>query len=78
MKRLALLAATAFMALLLSACGDNAEKKAEDKAATEVQQENVKADDVKKDDVNKEESKKDENDTTKETPAAGDDQKINQ
>lgn len=34
MKRLALLAVTAFMALVLSACGDNAEKKMEDQAAT--------------------------------------------
>lgn len=33
MKRLALLAVTAFMAVVLSACGDNAEKKMEDQAA---------------------------------------------
>lgn len=38
MKRLALLAVTAFMAVLLSACGDNAEKKVETKATTTVEQ----------------------------------------
>lgn len=38
MKRLALLAVTAFMAMVLSACGDNAEKRAEDNAATTVEQ----------------------------------------
>lgn len=38
MKRLALLAVTAFMAVILSACGENAEKKAEDNAATTVEQ----------------------------------------
>ncbi|KTC86421.1 hypothetical protein [Legionella brunensis] len=38
MKRLALLAVTAFVAVLLSACGENAEKKAENNAATTVEQ----------------------------------------
>ena len=38
MKRLALLAVTACLAVLLSACGDKAEKKAEDNAATTVEQ----------------------------------------
>ena len=37
MKRLALLAITAFMAVVLSACGDNAEKKVEN-GATSTQQ----------------------------------------
>ncbi|WP_156812550.1 hypothetical protein [Legionella tunisiensis] len=38
MKRLALLAVTACLAVLLSACGDKAEKKAENNAATTVEQ----------------------------------------
>ncbi|WED43732.1 hypothetical protein [Legionella cardiaca] len=38
MKRLALLAVTAFMAVLLSACGESAEKKAENNATTTVEQ----------------------------------------
>ncbi|MDX1836586.1 hypothetical protein DIZ81_00800 [Legionella taurinensis] len=38
MKRLALLAVSSFLAVLLTACGDNAEKKAEDNAATNVEQ----------------------------------------
>ncbi|KTD25018.1 Uncharacterised protein [Legionella lansingensis] len=38
MKRLAFLAVTAFLAVLLSACGESAEKKAEDGAATTVEQ----------------------------------------
>lgn len=38
MKRLALLAVTAVMALLLSACGDNAEKKVEGQAAAQTEQ----------------------------------------
>lgn len=40
MKRLALLAVTAFMAVLLAACGDNAEKKVETNAASTVEQQN--------------------------------------
>lgn len=38
MKRLALLALSAFIAVTLSACGDHAEKKAESNAATTVEQ----------------------------------------
>lgn len=38
MKRLALLAVSSFLAVLLTACGDNAEKKAEDNAAANVEQ----------------------------------------
>ncbi|KTD12178.1 hypothetical protein [Legionella jamestowniensis] len=38
MKRLALLAVTAFLAVILSACGDNAEKKAENNATTTMEQ----------------------------------------
>lgn len=38
MKRLALLAVTAFVAVLISACGENAEKKAETGATNSVQQ----------------------------------------
>ena len=41
MKRLALLAVTALMAVLLSACGDNAEKKAETNATTVEQQDQL-------------------------------------
>ncbi|CEK11298.1 hypothetical protein [Legionella hackeliae] len=37
MKRLALLAVTAFLAVILSACGENAEKKAENNATTTVE-----------------------------------------
>lgn len=38
MKRLALLVITGFLAVVLSACGEKAEKKAESGAATAVQQ----------------------------------------
>lgn len=38
MKRLALLAVTAFLAVMLSACGDNAEKKMEEGAPTATEQ----------------------------------------
>jgi len=38
MKRLALLVVSACMALVLSACGDNAEKKVEDSSAATVEQ----------------------------------------
>ncbi|MDP1601976.1 MAG: hypothetical protein Q8M03_01800 [Legionella sp.] len=79
MKRLALLAVSAFMALLLSACGDNAEKKAEDNAATAVEQPQVNTEDTKKnDEVKNDEVKTDANDTVKETPAADENQQTNQ
>jgi ABC-type enterochelin transport system substrate-binding protein len=38
MKRLALLAVTAFVAVLISACGENAERKSETGATNAVQQ----------------------------------------
>lgn len=38
MKRLALLAITGFLAVVLSACGESAEKKAEDNAAVQSQE----------------------------------------
>ncbi|ASQ45351.1 hypothetical protein [Legionella clemsonensis] len=38
MKRLALLAVTAFLAVILSACGENAERKAENNATTTMEQ----------------------------------------
>ena len=37
MKRLALLTVTAFMAVILTACGENAQKKAETSATTSTQ-----------------------------------------
>lgn len=41
MKRLALLAATAFMAMVISACGESAEKKAETGAPSPAQQQST-------------------------------------
>jgi len=51
MKRLALLASTAILALLLTACGDNTEKKVEDQAQTQTDadQSKTKLDDANKD-----------------------------
>ncbi|MGQ3892377.1 hypothetical protein [Legionella sp. CNM-4043-24] len=53
MKRLALLVVTAVMALVLSACGDNAEKKVEGQAAAQTEESNTQLDNANKD-VNKE------------------------
>lgn len=53
MKRLALIATATVMAIGLAACGDNAEKKVENKADTEVQQTKTQLDNANKD-VNKE------------------------
>jgi flagellum-specific peptidoglycan hydrolase FlgJ len=48
MKRLALLVATAFIAFLLSACGDKSEKKVETKATNEMEQSKSQLNDANK------------------------------
>lgn len=49
MKRLALLAVTAFMAVILSACGESAQKKAENNATSSTQQSQDSLGDAAKD-----------------------------
>lgn len=74
MKRLALLVVSACMALVLSACGDNAEKKVDTNAANTVEQtdqSNTQLNDAAKDADSKlsDDTAKPADDNKQETPA---------